>query len=381
MLAGALGCGLDNLGIIFKFLAPDTSRWIIYTVLLTLGWGTYSMAQLLILYSRLHLVMPNRGVQRFVLIMSLSTFFIATVPTYIMVWQAWNPNPKISSLWSPREAIIERYNQIVYTLVEVIIAGIYIKSLVQVLHSPNKASVRQHRVTLDLIYVNIIVVALDLLSVVLVYINQTGLSHPIQTFSYALKIRLEFVVLNQLMSVAARGLKRETFEEKRYHHGSNNDTFSAEMRNFGIGSKPGQKTNTDPSHQDSVDIKKIASQEDPSKDKMQISMPEPVFSKGHRASESAASGYASGKDDISEEVDQSPNKSPTEERPWGWNALQAVRRRRQGSEARPMSIQGRATRHHPNDDDDEEEIGLHMWENRGRVVLEVPWFRTSADGA
>ena len=26
-------------------------------------------------------------------------------------------------------------------------------------------------------------------------------------------------------------------------------------------------------------------------------------------------------------------------------------------------------------DDEEEEIGIHMWENRGKLVLEVPWFR------
>ena len=27
------------------------------------------------------------------------------------------------------------------------------------------------------------------------------------------------------------------------------------------------------------------------------------------------------------------------------------------------------------DDDDEEEIGVHMWENRGKLVLDVPWLK------
>ena len=233
---------------------------------------------------------------------------------------------------------------------------------------------------------SIIVVALDILAVVLVYLNQTGLSHPIQTFSYAFKIRLEFVVLNQLMSVAARGLKRETFEEKRYHHTSQQDTFSAEMRHFGIGSA--KKTETsDPDS--TVDVKKVASRQDPSKDNVQISMPSPVFSRGHRPSDSAASrrksvASTSLKDEISEELSQAPPESPEEDstsRPWGWNAMQSLHRRsrRDGSEANPLSARGRVTRHNPRpgDDDDEEEIGLHMWENRGKVVLEVPWFRTA----
>lgn len=48
-----------------------------------------------------------------------------------------------------------------------------------------------------------------------------------QTFSYAVKMKIEFVVLNQLMAVAARGVQRDNFEERRYHHGSRADGFSA----------------------------------------------------------------------------------------------------------------------------------------------------------
>ncbi len=45
-------------------------------------------------------------------------------------------------------------------------------------------------------------------------------------------MKIEFVVLNQLMAVAARGLQRENFEERRYHHGSAADAFSAECREW-----------------------------------------------------------------------------------------------------------------------------------------------------
>lgn len=63
-------------------------------------------------------------------------------------------------------------------------------------------------------------------------LNRIGLSHPIQTFSYMLKFKLEFVVLNQLMAVAARGMRKQTYEEKRYHNLTATDTFSAEARRW-----------------------------------------------------------------------------------------------------------------------------------------------------
>ena len=30
------------------------------------------------------------------------------------------------------------------------------------------------------------------------------------------------------------------------------------------------------------------------------------------------------------------------------------------------------------DDDEDEEIGVHMWEKRGKLVMEVPWFEGHA---
>ena len=125
--------------------------------------------------------------------------------------------------------MIIRYTQIGFTLVEAVLSGVYIWSLLGLLNL--KSSVRQRQVMLDLIYVNLIIVSLDIVVVILVYLNQTGISHPMQTFSYALKLKLEFVVLNQLMAVAARGVQRANFAERRYHT-SAADAFSAECREW-----------------------------------------------------------------------------------------------------------------------------------------------------
>ena len=109
-----------------------------------------------------------------------------------------------------------------------IVSGIYIWSLLHLMN--HKPSVRQRRVMLDLIYVNVIVLSFDIVMVIFVYLNQTGISHPLQTFSYILKLKLEFVVLNQLMSVAARGLRKQSYEDRRYRHPSLNDLSSVVVR-------------------------------------------------------------------------------------------------------------------------------------------------------
>lgn len=304
---------------------------------------------------------------------------------------------------------MERYTQIGYTLVEFIVSGVYIHSLILLLRL--KTSVRQRRVLLDLIYVNILAIVFDIITIILVYLNQLGSSHPMQAFSYALKLRLEFVALNQLMAVAARGLNRETFEEKRYHHTSQQDAFSAELRRFGEADPTSSEQKSESEGQ--VETRQVPNREDPSKQSLQISMPSPVLSRDHHPSTSASSDkalpppppHAAAEGEPSESSLQLPESpilkagDPPLHRRCMKAALRSVRPRSwrdpDSTESRPLSRHGgdiggregeRKRERQPrrltyNDEEEEEEIGLHMWENRGKVILEVPWFKNPAQGA
>ncbi|KAL8992543.1 MAG: hypothetical protein Q9169_007019 [Polycauliona sp. 2 TL-2023] len=214
---GSWTCGANALGLILKNLTPGSRpAWPFYTLLVSVGWAMYSVAQLTILYSRLHLVSESQRLQRGVFYMIVVASPIIILSDWAVVWPAYQPfDIPLTSEWSPRLAIVERFAQLGFSTVEFIISGIYVYCLAQLLK--DKSSVRQRRVMVDLIYVLIIVVSLDIINIVLVFVNRIGLSHPIQTFSYAVKLRLEFLVLNQLMAVAARGLQRDTFGERRYH--------------------------------------------------------------------------------------------------------------------------------------------------------------------
>ena len=112
MKLGTLACAVDALGVILKYFVPNSGHiWGLYTFFLLSGWSVYAPAQLIVLYSRLHLINESNKLQRWVFMMIISTIIFIVVPTWVVVWPAYNPDPKISSLWSPRDAIVERYNQ------------------------------------------------------------------------------------------------------------------------------------------------------------------------------------------------------------------------------------------------------------------------------
>ena len=87
MTLGTLAVCLDVLGVIIKyFMLPKTLYlWPLYTLLIIGGWSIYVPAELLVLYSRLHLVIRSRKVHRWVLVLIVSSSFCLLVPTAIVV--------------------------------------------------------------------------------------------------------------------------------------------------------------------------------------------------------------------------------------------------------------------------------------------------------
>ena len=289
----------------------------------------------------------------------------------------------------------ERYAQLAFTLCETVLATLYITSLLKLLRS--KSTVHQRRVMWDLIYVNILCITFDSITIVLVYLNRTALNHPIQNFTYMLKFRLEFVVLNQLMSVAARGVCRETMAERRYHRTSLEDSRVGSQSN---------KPSTQQSEQATV-----TSRENPATRSTQIAMPPAALIRGSESSEKQrdrqdgidqvthhsgdekvddafdhiASNAIPGEGDASAQTTTSGPKKGLSDNSFYRSGsdssndhAQLLKNSHGGSKWRKLRTL--RTRHlHRNDEDDDDEadeIGLHMWENNGKLVLDVPWFKS-----
>ena len=106
-----------------------------------------------------------------------------------------------------------------------------------------------------------------------------------QTFSYALKLKLEFVVLNQLMAVAARGKRKENFEERRYHHGSKDDEFTAKCNQWDkLPSGPTTKdTTTKNTSTKDTEMRDFGNEKSSPRDSVQLTLPSPTLSRRHEA--------------------------------------------------------------------------------------------------
>ena len=262
----------------------------------------------------------------------------------------------------------------------------------------------------DLIYVILLCISIDTLTIVLIWVNQTDIQHASQNFSYMLKFRLEFVVLNQLMSVAARGIRRETMAEKRYHRTSIDDATGADLL---------EKTSTHRSK-----IPPVTEREDPT---TKISIPQAVLSRGNLpisrsvnfqglskeslpsprnpSHQAASSASRSGDAKVDHAFDhmatqavpgegsmESPTTPDYEKAP----STNLVQRSQSGTgdsaqlldaSARGVepgylgTLRSRLYQRNEEDenDEDEDEIGLHMWENGGSVVLDAPWFKSKVE--
>ena len=329
MLLGTVGCAIDTTAVILKYFLPNQKNlWPVYLLLILGGWTIYAPAQLLVLYSRLHLVNRDPRLQKCALIMVTVVPALLIIPSWIFDWPAWDPNSDLSALYSPREAIMDRVSQIGYTFAETVLSGIYIWRLTELLRI--KSTVRQRRVMMDLIYANVIAILLDVVTVCLVFLNKGGVSHPVQTFSYLLKLKLEFLVLNQLMAVAARGLRIAPFAQKRYHYPSSSDrNKSFDSRFWPSRWGPGTSKSND--------------------DDAEITILSPSLPKIHGSSSDF--NPRCGQDNPHGSVSQMKANSATSNF------------RRIGARL---------------EDVDDDDIGVHMWERNHGSGVEVPWFRADS---
>ncbi|KAI4175030.1 MAG: hypothetical protein LQ348_006259 [Seirophora lacunosa] len=368
LVVGVVSCFVDAIGVTLKYLVPgSTSYWPLYTLMALSGWTGYTLCQLLVLYSRLHLLMDNHRVQRWVLYLICACAVCFNLPIWIVVWHAYNPDPELTRRWSPPDAIVERFAQIGHTLAECAVSGVYFHALWRLLK--HKPTVRQRRVFLDLVYVNIATILFDVLTTIMVYLNLTGTSHPVQVFSYTLKFRLEFAVLNQLMAVAARGIHRETFGERRYYGTSVGD--SSYYRQNHCMSELNKAPESAEGSGDSLDQ---AGTTESSKCETEITIPAPALEEV--ASKSRSRQFSGADSLISRQDYRTAKRDGTGKTGFGSKARRTARslrpRSHHGWGDGTMTAGARSTRGSEQDDDDDE-IPLHMWERNGELVMRIPW--------
>ncbi|KAH8732556.1 hypothetical protein GQ44DRAFT_755056 [Phaeosphaeriaceae sp. PMI808] len=197
-----LGIILQTTGYLIKEFA-HSSPPILTTIICKIGWISNVTGFSIVLWSRLHLVVNDPRILRGVLIMILVNGLLMHTP--IIVFEFGLISKNHASYMRPME-IMERVQQTVFTLQESVISILYIFHTYRFLNSGYAMHTR--KVVRLLVVVQAGVIAFDAGLTAFDYKNMFTLKCTIHPFVYALKLKMEFIVLNQLLALVKNGLDK-----------------------------------------------------------------------------------------------------------------------------------------------------------------------------
>jgi hypothetical protein len=198
---------ITTLGIIFQTTGYILKEFqnncppILVVIICKLGWVSNVTGFSIVLWSRLHLVVNNTRILKFVLVMILIDGLVCHTP--IVVFEFGLISKHHSTYYHPMQ-IMERIQQTIFTLQETIISSIYIYHTARFLNVGYAMHTR--KVIGLLLCVQVLVVALDATLTVFDYTDKFTLKCTIHPFVYSVKLKLEFIVLNQLQTLVKRGM-------------------------------------------------------------------------------------------------------------------------------------------------------------------------------
>ncbi|KAI9806132.1 MAG: hypothetical protein M1833_004539 [Piccolia ochrophora] len=198
-LVTSWGIALHALAILLKYFVGI--HWVLGDVMLSTGWVMMVTGQSVILYSRLHLITRKRAILRFVLGMILVNAVALHVPVIVFLFGADAPS---GVSWGFRFHAMEQAQLVLFSVQETTIAAIYVWITLRLLKSISHKKTRS--VMFQLVSINVACVGMDIILIVLMFTNQYFAEASIKPMLYAIKLKFEFLVLNQLMDLITEGL-------------------------------------------------------------------------------------------------------------------------------------------------------------------------------
>ncbi|KAH7110628.1 integral membrane protein [Dactylonectria estremocensis] len=195
LMFASWGIAVHSIGFLLQFFQLCRNNYA-NIVIITLGGVPMVIGFAVVLYSRLHLIVEDRRKIRWVLMMIVLSFVVFTVPPTVLNFGSNSPHPE------PYIRPFQVYEKIMlfgFSAQEVTISVLYLWEARKMLRIIDSDSTKgSSRVLKRLIYVNILVILLDMTIIG----TELGGAHVIQTTYksavYSVKLKLEFPVLNQL---------------------------------------------------------------------------------------------------------------------------------------------------------------------------------------
>ncbi|KAL4945784.1 hypothetical protein BDV06DRAFT_184138 [Aspergillus oleicola] len=196
LLSGVLGVIPHAVGYLLEFFGIGP-RWLGVTIS-TIGFYFMVPGQSVVLYSRLHLVVQNRKLLRFVLFLIIVDTIILIIPTTVLTF---------STVYIRTRPIVMGYNvmerlQVAWFCAqEILISSIYIWETAKLLRLRPEKNSHRTRVLYELIAINLIIIAMDVALLVLEYHGFWYLQTTIKAAVYSIKLKLECGVLRKLVEI------------------------------------------------------------------------------------------------------------------------------------------------------------------------------------
>lgn len=163
--------------------------------------GFYAMVpvQSLVLYSRLHLILHNDKVLRYLLLLIFIVAGLFLPPTTVTIFgSAYTQSPH----WNRAYQVTERLQLTAFCFQESLISAMYIRESAKLLRLWPSGRGRRKLVMYELLSINFIIILLDSSLLVLEYWNLYYLQVSFKSLVYSVKLKLEFAVLGKLVSIA-----------------------------------------------------------------------------------------------------------------------------------------------------------------------------------
>jgi len=114
-----------------------------------------------------------------------------------------------------------------FAIQEIIISGMYIYYTTQILRLSQE--IRGHKAKVifwRLIYINLFVIILDVTLLSLQYLGYDQLQHFYKAAVYSIKLKMEFIILNQLLEVTrCQNFELDSYQQTRSQHITESDNF------------------------------------------------------------------------------------------------------------------------------------------------------------
>ncbi|KAI0170023.1 integral membrane protein [Pestalotiopsis sp. NC0098] len=199
LIVAAWGIAVNTIGYLLEHLHL-ISNAALYSALICIGWVCMVTGQSVVLYSRLHLVLSDDRIRRAVLYMIVFDAIAMHIPVIVLVFGSNSNTP--DPFFKPY-SIYEKIQLTVFFIQECIISGLYVWETIKLLRVTRDIRGKRgaRRVLGHLIFVNIVVIVLDISVLALEFSDYYDLQTGYKPLVYSIKLKMELSILNRLVEL------------------------------------------------------------------------------------------------------------------------------------------------------------------------------------